>query len=147
MKSKNYFLLLLMGVMSIAHYAQGQNPIWSLPPNYYDFGIQPLPIPTGTTNAPNDLDFPMDYYDGFSAKGSSCAIADVHNELSFFVIDGLIYDKDGKFVDLAFQDNQNQWDYAPTTSTICGYSVKYDGFMIGQETMIIPTSDVLSLPK
>jgi|GEM_PF-4097955 len=114
---------------------QAQNPLLILPPNQFKGIVYSLPIVVGVQNDPT---FPFDYYDGFSAKGSANGISDVHGDLSFFIVDGIIYDKDGKFVDLAFQDNQNQWDYAPTTSTICGYSVKYDGFMIGQETMIIP---------
>lgn len=113
-----------------------QNPVWVCPPNFVKNSAAQA-LPTGPSN--NDINDPLDYYDGFSAMGSASGIQDIAGNLRFFIVDGIIYDEAGKFVDMAFQDSPNWLSTTTTTSTSSNYALKYIGFMIGQETTIIPT--------
>lgn len=91
MKPKNYYTLFLMFALSIAQYAQSQNPLWSLPPNYNDGGLQPLPTPP-PTNVPDGV------YDGSPAECTSNAIADANGDLLFFIVDNYVYDGEGYLI-------------------------------------------------
>ncbi|PKP40669.1 MAG: hypothetical protein CVT95_13295 [Bacteroidetes bacterium HGW-Bacteroidetes-12] len=66
--------------------ADGQNNVWSLPPNYYKFGnitTTPLPAPGGQT-------IPLfDNYDGLPAQFNHNAMQDKDGNLLFFVVDGI----------------------------------------------------------
>ncbi len=67
-----------------------QNPIWTLPSNYWDNVLLPLPTPTPFGNYD-----PWEFYDGHSANFGHNAMADANGNLLFFIVDGMIYDKDG----------------------------------------------------
>ena len=86
MKNSIFLFVLLTGLISSGLY--GQNPIWSLTPHGADFGpplvVNSLPTPlTGVG------------YDGLPATNASNAMQDANGDLLFFIVDNMIYDKEG----------------------------------------------------
>lgn len=129
MKTKLFLISFIF--IQIYQFGFSQNPSWVTPPFFYDFSsaaLQYLPVNPNPNNY--NLD-PFDYYDGISANHSSNGISNLDGQLNFFIIDGLIYDKDGKYLDYAwsglFPDVTVNLDNT--------YSVKGNG---GTETLIVP---------
>jgi len=95
MKKQVTFFIVFILFLTSNIYAQTQNNIWSLPPNYYDFSTQslqalPTPglvMPTGPSGVPN--------YSGEPSEFMHNAMQDANGDLLFFIIDGVIYDKEG----------------------------------------------------
>ncbi|MFA5670687.1 MAG: hypothetical protein WC967_15740, partial [Balneolaceae bacterium] len=81
MKTKNYFLLLLISMMSIAQYTQSQNPVWSTPPYYVK------------DNLPHNLPTVSPFY-----NNASNMHLDANGDILFYIIDDDIFDKDGDFI-------------------------------------------------
>lgn len=80
--------------------ANGQNNVWSLPPNYLKgISLQLLPTPPDnpccTPFFPNDPTDPSDGYDGQPAVFAHNAMQDANGNLLFFIVDNYIYNKDG----------------------------------------------------
>ena len=112
----NFILTTFMLWCSFGLFAQ--NPVWVCPPSYINSLSQfAQPLPTGQGQI-NDPDYPTDYYDAnFRIHGSANGIQDVNGNLKFFVVDGLIYNAAGMFLDYLFTDdfgvyqNQNSSEY------------------------------------
>lgn len=71
---------------------QAQNNVLSLPPNYLDVQnqlVQPLPAPGGTSG------IFMPNYAGQQSEFTHAAMQDINGDLLFFIVDGIIYDKNG----------------------------------------------------
>ncbi|MDT8412765.1 MAG: T9SS type A sorting domain-containing protein [Vicingaceae bacterium] len=75
------FLISMVGL-------QAQNNIISLPPNYYQF----------PNTSPTSLPTPAFGYNGLPADYSSNAMQDASGNLLFFVVDDVVYDKDGNLI-------------------------------------------------
>ncbi|MCC6702106.1 MAG: T9SS type A sorting domain-containing protein [Fluviicola sp.] len=130
----NFILTTFLALCSFALFAQ--NPIWICPPNSVNpSGGIPIPLPTGQGQINNSED-PTDYYDAsFRIHGSANGMQDVNGDLKFFVVDGLIYDADGKFLDYVFT---NTFDVVQNQNTN-NYKIKYaTNNTIGPETIIVP---------
>lgn len=136
---KRLFLFLILITGSNALFAQ--NPIFLTAPYYTDIQsgqLVPLPInPDANVNYYLD---PFDYYDGNSAIHSSIAIPDADGNLKFFIIDGLIYDKNGKYIDYLFSPGANNYPATPyiydlQTNSYTGYTVDGSG---GTELVMVP---------
>lgn len=63
-----------------------QNPLWALPPNYIS-NSGPISLPTVSTSE-------IGYY-GDSATTVSNSMVDANGDLLFFIVDGMVYDKEG----------------------------------------------------
>ncbi len=107
MRTIHYFLYLWLLVSSTQLMAQ--SPIWTLPNHYYDF-ITKQPLPTALSNPGaivyNGNPHPtlsIDNYQGhYSNFGHNSYTNPVTGELLFFVIDGLVYDAQGYFIDAMY---------------------------------------------
>ncbi|MBE7441390.1 MAG: T9SS type A sorting domain-containing protein [Flavobacteriales bacterium] len=109
MKKLTLIIFTIVAMISISPFANGQNNVWSLPPNYkIGTVIDPLPKPTeanhigsGFTNDPTD---PEDGYDWQIPEYGHNAMQDVNGDLLFFIVDGYIYNKDGHLIFIIEQD-------------------------------------------
>ena len=102
----NYYLILLIMLLG-SKISFGQNPLWLLDNRYINIaGIQNLPKPTtnyglpgstnsGTATAPN----PYDGYDGQKPKFAGNIQPKPDGTIDFFIVDGIIYDGQGNFID------------------------------------------------
>ena len=75
---------------------QAQNATWSLPPNYVDFSFPPpqiKPLPAPDFGQPTPF-----HYAGLPAEYSHNAMQDKDGNLLFFIVDGIVYDKDGYYM-------------------------------------------------
>ncbi len=91
---KNYLIIATLFLISITE-LQAQKPLWSLPPNYFDFvgeTITKLPDPGGQGPL-------YDNYSGQEALFSHNIMNDAAGNLLFFIVDGIIYDKNGYSLD------------------------------------------------
>lgn len=97
-------LIFLFVVFSTFTNLIGQNPGLIFAPNYLnDNNLQPLPIPLNLNESddllepiiPNDPTIPYDGYDGRPALASSNIIMREDEQIVFFYIDGVIYNKRG----------------------------------------------------
>jgi hypothetical protein len=82
--------------------AHAQNNVWVVPPNLIidpGIGSQQQPLPINPDPAQNDLGVPFDYYDGKVAHCSANGLADPAGNLMFFVVDGLVYNNQGAYID------------------------------------------------
>lgn len=77
-----------------------QNPIWSLPPYYYKIGFPSQLLPT--PGAPGGAGTPGYDYDGRAAISTHNAMVDANGDLAFFIVDNVIFDKDGYYIDEFF---------------------------------------------
>lgn len=86
--------LINMGLFATSLYGQGNNNTISLAPNFWkqSGGINPLP------SGPNQ-GFGQDY-DGSPAEFTHASIQDENGDLLFFVVDGVVYDKEGYLIDV-----------------------------------------------
>lgn len=75
--------LFVMAITSLQVY--GQNPIWVMPPIYYD--VQSYPLPTVQSYELG--------YKGEKASFVSNGMLGADGDILFFIVDGLIYNKDG----------------------------------------------------
>ena len=92
------FILSLLIVTQVT--AQTQNSIVSLPPNFIQFSSTPpyFPSPPIPLPAP-DFGLPTPFnYAGLPAEYSHNAMQDKDGNLLFFIVDGIIYDKDGYYM-------------------------------------------------
>jgi len=105
-------ILTLAHLLILTSLIAQQNAIWSLPPNYAKFTplgvvVDPLPTPQydwdGIT--PNQPNFPSDGYDGQISEYSHNAMQNKDGDLLFFIIDGVIYDKDGHYISIMNQSS------------------------------------------
>jgi hypothetical protein len=90
---KNYLIIATLFLISITE-LQAQKPLWSFPPNYYDFNnktITKLPDPGG----PHPVFSDYDNYSGQEALFCHNIMHDNDGNLLFFIVDGMIYDKNG----------------------------------------------------
>ncbi len=100
-------LSLLMGVVLFCLYGFAQNPAWTLPDKYINFisnssfSVPGLPSPATFCNSgtsPNQPGLVYDGYDGQLADFSSNMILNRQGEVEFFIVDGVIYDGEGNFI-------------------------------------------------
>ena len=90
--NKSLWLFTISFLISIG--LQAQNATWSLPPYYYDVpNGQPVLFPTQTGSSgifPN-------YAGGVAGEAdyTHAAMQDINGDILFFMVDGVIYDKDG----------------------------------------------------
>ncbi|MFN3341370.1 MAG: hypothetical protein ACK40M_01660 [Flavobacteriales bacterium] len=96
MKRIRHFLLgAIGGMLMVSSSAQIQNGLWSLPPgNWNQINLTYTSLPTGP-------DPTLDYA-GQPSQYCHNAVHDASGNLLFFVHDGVIYDKDGVFVDFIY---------------------------------------------
>ncbi|GAB4257174.1 MAG: hypothetical protein Kow0079_14330 [Vicingaceae bacterium] len=84
------------------HYLNAQNLTWSCPPYYINFNggtnTQLLPTP----GAPGGAGTPGYDYDGRAAISTHNAMVDANGDLAFFIVDNVIFDKDGYYIDEFF---------------------------------------------
>jgi hypothetical protein len=86
--NKNLWLFAVSFLISIIG-LQAQNNVWSLPPYYYNFGsYTTLPAPGGSSGI-------FLNYAGGAADYTHAAMQDINGDILFFMVDGVIYDKDG----------------------------------------------------
>ncbi|MBA2583277.1 MAG: hypothetical protein H0V01_07820, partial [Bacteroidetes bacterium] len=87
------FCLLFSGIANLR--LDAQNNVWSLP-GQYKIGelLQTLPTPANP-----DPDSPHLYYQGQPSLYTHNAMQDAQGKLLFFVVDGVVYDKNGRFID------------------------------------------------
>ncbi len=88
---KRIILFNLLFVITASSYLNAQNPMWILAPNYWD-GIFTSPLPTSGD------------YNGEPPQAASNMQLDAQGNILFFVIDDVVYDKDGGIIG-AMQDN------------------------------------------
>ncbi|MDQ3192874.1 MAG: hypothetical protein M3Q58_14875 [Bacteroidota bacterium] len=75
-----------------------QNNVWTLPGKYLKFPTSTttsLPVPPTT---PSTAGYP-EYYQGQQANFSHNAMQDAQGNLLFFIVDDMLYDKDGYLID------------------------------------------------
>lgn len=101
-------LNLLVALVLICLAAHSQNTGWMLSGNYLDFlpnnsfGVPFLPQPTYlcddgvTLNQSNTV---LDGYDGQLPDFTSNMIVDPQGEIEFFIVDGVVYDGEGHYID------------------------------------------------
>jgi len=98
---------MIMGLVLLCLFSSGQNPAWSLPGNYLNylpnnsFSYPGLPSPSTLCNAgvtPNQPGFPLDGYDGQLADYASNMMLNPQGEVEFFIVDGIIYDGEGNYI-------------------------------------------------
>ncbi len=110
--------LLLTGIILISfRISYSQNPVWSFPPKYFDFlsfNIYSFPTP----GAPGGNGTPGVDYSGQPAAYCHNAMSDANGNLLFFIVDGVIYDKDGYYID-KLSASINQSDTVKGTAEIC----------------------------
>lgn len=92
-------------------YGFGQNPAWTLPDKYINFisnnsfAVPWLPSPATLCNAgvsPNQANTVYDGYDGQLADFSSNMMVNPQGEVEFFIVDGVIYDGEGNYINSMF---------------------------------------------
>src|SRR5690554_1457819 len=83
---------MIIGILT--HYnVSGQNPNWTLPGQYYDHkydAVEDLPVPL-------EADFPTEYT-GLPSVGLHNSYTDNEGNILFFIVDGAVYDKNGRMV-------------------------------------------------
>jgi len=111
------FLISMVGL-------QAQNNVWSLPTDYvkwvngspFKFS---LPIPP----SPSPVD-----YQGQAAEYSHNAMQDIDGNLLFFIVDGIIYDKDGYYMTLMdYWSGSGEILIVPDPTDCHLYHIFYDG--------------------
>lgn len=122
MKKQVTFFIVFILFLTSNIYAQTQNNIWSLPPNYYDFStqsLQALPAPGSPFG-----------YDGTPAEYGHNAMQDANGDLLFFIIDNTIYDKDGFEIDF-FPNltSAQEISIVPDPSSCERYYIFYSGIV------------------
>lgn len=97
---------ILIGLALLCLFGNAQNPAWAVPDQYVtnpgggNSTVLPLPVPelycTGVPNIPDD---PDSGYDGQLSDFSSNVQLDRAGNILFFIVDGIIYDGNGYFID------------------------------------------------
>lgn len=102
---KKLNLIILAVILLFGNWINAQNNnIITLPPKYIDLNntIKNLPIPQEGyylgSGIPNDPLDPYDAYDGQISENTHNGMRDESGQLLFFIIDGLVYDKDGYYI-------------------------------------------------
>lgn len=88
---------LLLGILLLQYTIYSQNSVWSLAPNYLNTAqtiLEPTALPQPAI-PPGQSDFY--YYHGQPAEHSHNAMQDENGDLLFFIVDDMVYDKDGYF--------------------------------------------------
>lgn len=99
MKKLTFLLIiLLLSIFNFKLFAQTQNSIWSLPPNYYDFQNQPQSLPTQPGFNVVGLNYHPSNNNNTISEHSHAAMQDANGDLSFFVVDGVVYNKEGFYI-------------------------------------------------
>ncbi len=114
-----------------------QNPLWvNAPFSIINTTLSILPInPDPNQNSPES---PYDYYDGNKAEFSSNGIADINGNVKFFIVDGLIYNREGRFLCYAWGNYaKNPFAYPPLNYNADGFTYTVNGNG-GGEILIIP---------
>lgn len=102
-------LLVLLCLMGTA-----QNPAWTLPDKSIkflpgnSFAIPPLPQPGTYCNNgtnPNNPNYVYDGYDGQLADFSSNMMLNREGEVEFFIVDGIVYDGEGNYINSLMGSN------------------------------------------
>lgn len=100
-------ILLIAGWLCLVSVGRGQNPAWTIPDNYLNlisgnsFSVPGLPSPaTFCDNGqnPNQNNYVYDGYDGQLPDYSSNMMLNAQGEVEFFIVDGVIYDGEGHFI-------------------------------------------------
>lgn len=100
-------LSILVGVVLLYLCSSGQNPAWTLPGSYLNFignnsfSAPALPSPSTVCNdgvTPNTPGYPYDAYDGQLPEYASNMMVNPQGEVEFFIVDGIIYDGEGNFI-------------------------------------------------
>lgn len=85
---KMFFVMLILGYITNPLSAQTQLQLWTAPPKKIDFG-------NITQAGPAKSNLPIKDYTGVAANYSHNVWYDKQGQLLFFIVDGIIYDKDG----------------------------------------------------
>jgi hypothetical protein len=115
MKTK---VLLFMSALLWTVFSYAQNPTWVMAPNYlkFEWMVQQLPLPTGLAQHCHIN------YNGFTSEFGSGGISNLDGSLKFFVIDGLIYDGDGSYIEYAWNpSNPDTYLYQLNDTTVQAY--------------------------
>lgn len=130
MKKKIALLCISMTLFVLSH---AQNPAWIMAPNYVLNGnLLPLPTTVSPWYAPPVS--PLDYYTGLPAEFGASGISNLDGNLKFFVVDGMIYDGNGTFIEYAWSIyNPPIYDVAINDTT---YIQKVNGN--GSDLVIVP---------
>ncbi len=103
---KLFLLPWLMVLLSLS--VSGQNTGWTTPGTYFhylpnnSFGVPNLPVPATLCDAgvtPNTSASYVDGYDGQAAEYASNMILNPQGEIEFFIVDGIVYDGNGHYID------------------------------------------------
>lgn len=118
---------------------QAQNATWSLPPNYYKTGtIYSLPAPDfGLSNPFN--------YAGLPAEYSHNAMQDASGNLLFFVVDDVVYDKDGYFIGYLQGNQGTELMIVPDPGNCDIYYIFYAVPGVGSQTSSNPYFAILDM--
>lgn len=125
-------LIISLVLLSFSQNFFSQNNLWAIPPKLWNsttgvYSNLPAPVTymssSGFLMTNDDLDV-TDAYDGQLSQGASNAISDVNGNLLFFVVDGVIYNKDGV-----------------GTGLLCTYDGSLDQAYGSAETMIVPSPE------
>ncbi|MCO5260161.1 MAG: T9SS type A sorting domain-containing protein [Crocinitomicaceae bacterium] len=120
--------ILVIAIFYTLH-TYGQNSTWILPPNSYDIvNGNVTPLPTG----PSDSSF--DNYTGFPSQYGANGIANLDGSLKFFVVDGLIYDYDGSYIEYAWRPFNPDSYYEQINDTVYKLYPKGNG----SDLIIVP---------
>lgn len=101
-----------MGMVMFCLFGSAQNPAWTLPGNYIhylsgsSFAVPGLPSPALNcyNNAPNQPGSAWDGYDGQLAEYSSNMMLDRDGKVKFFIVDGIVYDGEGNYINELYAD-------------------------------------------
>lgn len=80
MKTMKYICLLLLLFLCFNGVVKAQNPDWILPPKYYD-GINTYSLPTSPTS-----------------HNASNMQMDANGDILFYIVNNIVYDKDGDLI-------------------------------------------------
>lgn len=101
--------LLILGMFLLQNIVKAQSPLWTLPSNIMNVSASPVPsissLPTPTVGPYGGSVSWPEAYDGRDAKYTHNAMHDSNGELSFFMIDGYIFDEQGWLISREFAQN------------------------------------------
>lgn len=125
-------IFMSLALLSFSQNFFSQNNLWIMPPKLWNSttGVSSnLPIPPIQINDPYEI---MDGYDGQLSQGASNAISDVNGNLLFFVVDGVIYNKDGVGKGLLsyFDNSMSDQAYGSAETVIVPSPEKCDQYYI-----------------
>lgn len=103
--------IILFGILLLYILGNAQNPGWAMPENYLKFqngNVNQIHLPSppywyGNPSFPNISNNGLGGYDGYdlgtNAEYTSNMVLDRNGNIRFFIVDGIIYDGEGNFIE------------------------------------------------